>query len=157
MALMEGSATLRIEAPPEDVYGLVADVTRMGEWSPETTSCRWLGESGQVGSKFRGWNRRGFIRWMTTPVVVAATPGEEFAFTTKLLGKDQTRWRYRFVPVDGGRATEVTESFENVANPLPVRLFERLVWPHRQDDLIAGMRTTLERLKTTAEATHRGR
>ncbi len=151
MALMEGAVTVRIEAPASRVYDLVADVTRMGEWSPETTSCRWLGEPGKVGSRFRGWNRRGFVRWMTTPVVATATPGEEFAFTTKLLGRDQTRWRYRFEPADGGGATDVTESFENVANPLPVRLFERVVWPNRRQDLIDGMRTTLERIKAVAE------
>lgn len=151
MALMEGAVTVRIEAPASRVYDLVADVTRMGEWSPETTSCRWVGEPGKVGSRFRGWNRRGFVRWMTTPVVATATPGEEFAFTTKLLGRDQTRWRYRFEPADGGGATDVTESFENVANPLPVRLFERVVWPNRRQDLIDGMRTTLERIKAVAE------
>ncbi len=151
MSLSEGSVTVRIGATPDDVYRLVADVTRMGEWSPETTSCRWLGEPGKVGSKFRGRNRRGFVRWFTDPVVVAATPGDEFAFTTRLLGKDQTRWRYRFEPVDGGTAIDVTESFDAVANPLPVRLFERLIWPNRQQDVIDGMRTTLERLKVVAE------
>ncbi len=48
-------------------------------------------------------------------------------------------------------AIDVTESFDAVANPLPVRLFERLIWPNRQQDVIDGMRTTLERLKVVAE------
>lgn len=151
MSLMEGSVSLRVDAPPDEVYALVADVTRMGEWSPETTSCRWLDEPGKVGSRFRGSNRRGWVRWQTTPVVVAATPGEEFAFTTKLFGKDQTRWRYRFEALDGGTATTVTESFDNVANPLPTRLFERIFWPHREGDLVADMRRTLEHIKAAAE------
>ena len=34
-----------IEASPEKLYELVSDVTRMGDWSPETTSCRWLGQA----------------------------------------------------------------------------------------------------------------
>jgi hypothetical protein len=28
-----------VDAPPEVVYGVVSDVTRMGEWSPETLKC----------------------------------------------------------------------------------------------------------------------
>ncbi|MEY2406750.1 MAG: Polyketide cyclase / dehydrase and lipid transport, partial [Acidimicrobiaceae bacterium] len=35
-------ARVHIDADPEVVYGLVADVTRMGEWSPETVSAAWL-------------------------------------------------------------------------------------------------------------------
>ena len=31
-----------VDAPPRAVYDLVSDVPRMGEWSPETASCRWL-------------------------------------------------------------------------------------------------------------------
>ena len=32
-----------VDAPPEDVYDLVADIQRMGEWSPETYRCSWRG------------------------------------------------------------------------------------------------------------------
>ena len=39
--LVEVSTT--IAAPPESVYALVADLSRMGEWSPETTGVTWLG------------------------------------------------------------------------------------------------------------------
>ena len=31
-----------VPAPPEQVYALVADVTRTPEFSPEVVSCRWL-------------------------------------------------------------------------------------------------------------------
>src|ERR1700730_11448136 len=39
---VEGGATVHIEAPPEKVYGMISDVTRMGEWSPETHRCEWI-------------------------------------------------------------------------------------------------------------------
>ena len=29
--------------PADRVYELISDVTRMGEWSPETTACAWIG------------------------------------------------------------------------------------------------------------------
>ena len=30
-----------VDAPPEQVFELVSDVTRMGEWSPESTGAEW--------------------------------------------------------------------------------------------------------------------
>ena len=57
-----------IDAAPLRVYQLISDVTRMGTWSPETTSCRWIrGATGPaVGAQFRGTNSRGPVRWVTT-------------------------------------------------------------------------------------------
>ena len=47
---------LEIDAPPEVVYDLVADVTRTPEFSPEVRRCTWLdGATGPaVGARFRG-------------------------------------------------------------------------------------------------------
>ena len=33
----------KVAAPPDEVWSLIADVTQMGSWSPETESCEWLG------------------------------------------------------------------------------------------------------------------
>ncbi len=67
---MTGPSTVSVfvAAPPETVYDLVADLTRMGEWSPETTEVRWLDGATQakVGARFRGTNRNGFRRWSTS-------------------------------------------------------------------------------------------
>lgn len=43
-----GEVHVHVDAPPEIVYGVVSDVTRMGEWSPETVKCAWL--DGAVGA-----------------------------------------------------------------------------------------------------------
>lgn len=61
---MQGEAQVYIEAPPDKVFQLVSDVTRMGEWSPECRRCRWLDgvSSPVVGTRFRGQNRRGWVR-----------------------------------------------------------------------------------------------
>ena len=37
-----GEAQVHVDAPPEVVYGVVSDVKRMGEWSPETIKCDWI-------------------------------------------------------------------------------------------------------------------
>jgi hypothetical protein len=36
-----GQVTVHVEAPPEAVYDLVADVTRIGEFSPECRRAEW--------------------------------------------------------------------------------------------------------------------
>jgi uncharacterized protein YndB with AHSA1/START domain len=141
---MQGSASVHIEAPPEKVYDLVSNVTRMGEWSPETVSCQWVdGATGPaVGAKFKGRNKAGIMRWSTTPEVTAAEPGREFAFKTS-----DTNWRYTFEP--DGSGTKVTESFDAPH----YNFFLNLVQPvrKRQPAIIQGMQTTLERIKAAAE------
>ena len=149
-----GSATVHIEAPPEKVYAVVSDVTRMGEWSPETTKCEWLdGASGPaVGARFKGSNKNGIFRWSTKPRVDAADAGREFAFTTQAGGKDLTKWAYRFEPDGGG--TKVTESFEMMNNqPGFITFFEKHVMrvKDRKADLESGMEATLQRIKAAVE------
>ena len=153
-----GEARARIAAPPGSVWALVADVTRMGEWSPETTSCVWLdGATGPtVGARFRGYNKRGWSKWSTTCEVTACEPAREFSFVVGGSHDPQTVWSYVFLPLRGG--VEVRESFELVA-PLTgldrtlTRLLARV--KDREADLEDQMRQTLSRLKNTAEASPR--
>ncbi len=153
---MTGAGTeLEVAAAPERVYALVADVTRMGEWSPECRHCEWTGGATgpAVGARFRARNkgRRG-PSWYNVPMVTVAEPGREFAFTTRWLGKDNTQWTYRFEPVEGG--TRVTESFETLVDvPWYFTASERYLMgvKDRKADLEAAMATTLERLKTAVE------
>jgi len=149
-----GEAHVHVSAPPEKLYDMVSDVTRMGEWSPETAKCEWLGGATgpTVGARFKGSNKRGIMRWSTKPEVVAAETGKEFGFVTKGLGPS-TRWTYRFeAAADGG--TDVTESFELLDDlPAYIRLADRYVAgiTDRQADLEQGMQMTLERIKKVAE------
>jgi uncharacterized protein YndB with AHSA1/START domain len=144
-----GEASIHIDAPPERVYALVSDVTRMGEWSPETFHCEWVdGATGPtVGARFKGRNKQGLLRWSTTPEVIAADPGREFSFVTKMGDREATRWRYRMEPSGGG--TELTESWETVSSPAPMKLFGTVF--RRDQKLNDGIRQTLERIKAAAE------
>jgi hypothetical protein len=149
-----GEARIHVSAPPEKLYDQVSDVTRMGEWSPETVKCEWLdGVAGPaVGARFKGTNKRGVMRWSTKPEVVAADDGREFAFVTKSMGPS-TKWSYRFEPAaDGG--TDVTESFELIDDlPAYIRVCDRYLMgvKDRKADLEQGMQQTLERIKKVAE------
>ena len=53
--------SIDIDAPPERVYDMVADLSRMGEWSPENQGGKWLrGATGaSQGARFKGRNRIG--------------------------------------------------------------------------------------------------
>jgi len=149
-----GSATIHIEAPPEKVYETVTDVTRMGEWSPETIKGEWLdGATGPtVGAHFKGTNRQGLVRWSTKPRVIVADSGREFAFVTTYRSNDLTKWSYRFEPDAGG--TKVTESFEMVDDqPGVVEFAEKYIMriKDRKGDLERGMQETLERIKSAVE------
>ncbi|HZN16215.1 MAG TPA: SRPBCC family protein [Acidimicrobiales bacterium] len=149
-AATTGAESIRIAAPPQHVYDLIADVTRMGEWSPECRRCEWLdGATGPtVGSRFEGHNRVGPYKWSTTATVVVAEPGRDFAFTTFVRGRESTRWRYTFEPA--GSETVVTESYEFIWAPAYVRFSELFI--NRDKQLHTGMRKTLERVKAVAEA-----
>lgn len=142
--------SVTIHATPEAVYDLVADVTRMGDWSPECVACEWVDEPRQVGSKFRGHNRRGLARWSTTAEVVAAERPLTFAFATQYRGQASTRWTYTLRAVETG--TELSEGFESVHTPALIALAERLFIRDRQEQLEAGIDQTLATIKTVAEA-----
>ena len=145
-----------VAAPPGAVYALVADVTRTPEFRPEVISCRWLdGATGPVaGARFEAVNRSGSGKtWKNRPVVTAAEPGREFAFTRTEPFAGSIAWRYRLEPASGG--TRVTESYE------VERRVSRLGWlviekvfrgGDRRAALRTGMQTTLERLRAAAEA-----
>jgi uncharacterized protein YndB with AHSA1/START domain len=102
-----------IRAPAETVWGLISDVTRMGEWSPETVGCQWLddGNVPAVGARFRGRNSNGRRSWSTPCQVRASEPGRVFAFEVKPVPFLVTaRWAFHFEPTtDGCHVTETVE------------------------------------------------
>ena len=150
---MKGSVTVRIAAPPDRVWDLVSDVTRIGEFSPETFEAQWLdgADAPRPGARFRGHvrrNGRGPVYW-TTCTVTTADPGREFAFSVGGLGgATANTWRYRLEPAPDG--TDVTESFE-----MPATLANRIYWSvaghARLRTNLDGMRATLERIKAVVE------
>ena len=71
---LEGRATMHIQAPPEKVYGMITDVARMGEWSPESAQVRVdrRRDGPRSGRPVQGSNKRGILRWSTKPTVTVA-------------------------------------------------------------------------------------
>lgn len=108
MSALSHAGSVDVAASPEDLYEMVSDVTRTGEWSPVCTSCWWdEGDSARVGAWFTGRNETTERTWQTRSQVVVADRGREFAW---VVGGSYVRWGFTFAPVDGG--TRVTESWE---------------------------------------------
>lgn len=149
---MRGSVTVHMAAPPDVVWDLVSDVTRIGEFSPETFEAEWVdGATGPtVGARFRGHVKRngvGPVYW-TPCKVTACEPGREFGFAVYGGGKPINNWHYALEPVDGG--TAVTESFQLSPSGL-TRIYWTLFGWTRGRTNEKGMRRTLERIKAVVE------
>lgn len=147
------TASTFVARPPEVVYDLVADITRMGEWSPVCKECWWDdGHSGQVGDWFTGRNITPEKTWETRSEVSVAERGREFTF---IVGGTYVVWSYSFEPTDGG--TTITERWEFL--PDAARLFEQRFGADAPAEVEArteaartGMPATLAAIKAAAEA-----
>jgi hypothetical protein len=147
-----GAASLFIEASPERLYDLVADVTSASTRSGEVQGCVWLvgPPPGAVGSRFRGRNRAGVFRWSRVCEVVTAVRGKEFAFRTvperfDPLRRDSSVWGYLLESEDTG--TRITHYYALTKPPRPWLLaFYGIVMSHHRDPRPA-LRHTLEQLR----------
>ena len=147
------SVTREMAAPAEQVWAMVSDLPRMGEWSPENEGAAWLrGATGPApGATFRGTNRNGKKTWSTDGTVVEVEPGRLFTFRTKAAGFKVAEWRYAFETTATG--CRVTETWIDQRG----RLAKILGTPvsgvsDRTTHNRASMEETLDRLKDAAEA-----
>ena len=147
--------SIDIEAPPERLYAMVSDLSRMGEWSPENQGGKWVGgATGPApGARFKGRNRNGWRRWSTNVTIVTANPPKEVAWESKALGMKVALWRYRFEPKGNG-GTRVTESTED-RRGRTMHFIGRTASgvADRDGENKKNMRATLEQLKQAAEST----
>ncbi|HEY5662596.1 MAG TPA: SRPBCC family protein [Ilumatobacter sp.] len=147
------SVTREIAAPADAVWAMVADLTRMGEWSPENRGGKWLrGASGaQPGARFQGVNRNGSKQWKSVATMVDVEPGKRLAFRSSVLGIPIADWAYDLEPTATG--CRVTESWTDRRPRWFLGLSARASGvPDRTPYTRAGIEQTLERLAAAAEA-----
>ncbi|MGU3435112.1 SRPBCC family protein [Actinomycetes bacterium M1A6_2h] len=107
MTSYEHSDSITIAASPADVYALVSDVTRTGEWSPICEACWWTEGDGDVGSTFTGRNVTPDRTWETVSTVEFAEPNTRFGW---FVADRVVHWAYILEPVDSS-STKLTESW----------------------------------------------
>ena len=144
-----GEATIEIDAGPEAVWDILADLSKIKELSPECYKAEWEGDATgpAVGAQFRGYNESGGNSWDAACVVTAADRGVEWAFEVPAQDGTATVWHYVITPTDSGCA--VTESFDS---PLLATDYFLAMRPPRVGVLRNNIQQTLANLKTVAEA-----
>jgi uncharacterized protein YndB with AHSA1/START domain len=152
LAPLTGEVSVHVDASPEQVWALVSDVTRIGEFSPETFEARWTrGSTGpEVGASFKGHVKRngvGPTYWSPCQVTVCEKE-KAFEFAVGTDAVTLNNWGYRLEPEGAG--TLVTEYFR-LEPSLPLRVYWLLLGPLRGRTNRRGMRTTLERMKAVLE------
>jgi len=134
-------------APAAQVWALVSDLPRMGEWSPENAGGRWVkGATGaEKGAVFSGKNKNGLRRWSTSVTVVACEPGKvfEISITFGPLALPVASWRYEFE--DTAEGCLVTESWDDLRAPW-MRFVARPMGDHSADHARQEMAATLANL-----------
>lgn len=150
---LTSSVTVRMDAPVARVWDLVSDVTRIGEFSPETFEAKWTkGSTGpEVGAYFAGHVKRNGVgpTYWSPCRVTKCEPERVFEFSVGTKEVTVNNWGYE-LQADGD-GTLVTEYFR-LEPSLPVRLYWLLLGPLRGRTNERGMRTTLERMKAVVES-----
>ena len=153
---MGGEESLRMDASLEEVWALVSDVTRIGEFSPETFEARW--RRGSTGPGGRGQVQGAREAQRRRPDVLVGLPGHRVRAERAVRvrgrggradGRPVNRWGYRLAPDADG--TVVTEYFQ-LGSALPMKAYWLVLGPLRSRTNHRGMRTTLERMKAVVEA-----
>lgn len=151
---MATSVSVDVDAPAANVYDLVSDLPRMGDWSPECRRCDWVGgaTAATPGARFKGRNRRGVYRWSTNGEIVEAEHGRHLAFDISFLGMPVARWRYSVEDAGDGRS-RLTETWEDRRGGL-MRVIGTVGTGVRDRERhnIQSMQETLQRIKAAAEA-----
>jgi len=141
-----------IAASPEAVFNAVSDITRMGEWSPETYKAEWKDGATEpvVGAVFTGHNRNGDKEWSIDAEIVELVDNERFFFDCNSRGFVFSKWGYTFEAADSGCL--VTEYSQDLRPP---EALERSMAISGVGDRMAhnkaGMEATLERIAGALE------
>ncbi|MCB0893987.1 MAG: SRPBCC family protein [Nocardioidaceae bacterium] len=150
---MGGEVSLWMKASPEEVWALVSDVTRIGEFSPETFEAQWTrGSTGpEVGAYFKGHVKRNGVgpTYWSPCKVTECVPNELFEFSVGTDDVTVNNWGYRLQAQNGG--TLVTEYFR-LEPALYLRAYWLVLGFLRGRTNEKGMRTTLERMKQVVES-----
>jgi uncharacterized protein YndB with AHSA1/START domain len=150
---------LTVSAPPERVWSLASDVTRVGDWGAECVEAAWIdGADGPaVGARFLGHQVRDGKTWQTISVVTESEPGVSFAWAVGDPANAAATWQYHLSP-DGSGGTVLR--YRAVMGPGPSGLTAKIAkTPHLEEHIIAlrlaelerNMTATLEAIKQAAE------
>jgi hypothetical protein len=137
------TASRRINASPEEIFGILTDLSKhpLIDGSDTVQSPKGDGHPLAMGSKFAMSMKLKLLPYRITSTVVEYENNRLIAW--QHLGKH--RWRYELEPIDEG--TLVTETFDWSTSPSP-QVIEAAGYPKRH---LGNIERTLERLADLVE------
>lgn len=108
-----GQVDADVPATPEQVWAVLTDVTRIGEWSHECRTAQWLdgADRAAVGARFRGSNKVRFSRWSKKCTITDLQPARRFVYETSVdMMGGPTEWTFTLEPTEIG--CHVMQSFK---------------------------------------------
>jgi hypothetical protein len=168
---LQVSRSVKVAAPPEAVFDLIADVTRIGELSPICKAAWWDegaepsdGAAPGEGAWFTGRNEmQGRDPWERRCEIVLSEPGRALGWIAGGRDEGVASWTYEFRPVDGGAdggsegagadgGTEVVESWKIIREDDRISALSDAEVKGLIGMTESGIETTLANLKKVAEA-----
>lgn len=144
--------SLIVPGAPEDVYALLSDVTRTGEWSQQCYRCAWDDDARGVGARFTGWNRTPEREWHTTSEVVADVPGERFAWS---VGPGRAKWGYRMERAEGADGPRTLLAEYTRTTPLFETTFAERYGDRAEEEMATRRKAAEAGIPETLEAIRR--
>jgi len=143
-------ASVDITAPPAEVWGLVSDLRRMGEWSPQCRKMFIFGGEVKAGTRTLNLNRQGWKWWPTNAVVAAFEPEKKLALR---IVENRSVWTYELEPTaTGTRLTESRTIPRGVSGVSKALTKVALGGTESfETELETGIKQTLQRIKTEVE------
>lgn len=151
---------VHVDAPPEQVWPVVADIGTPIRFSAELQETAWLDGAAAAapGARFMGRNQhpaRG--EWETTSTIVACEPGRVFAWAVGDPDHPSALWRFELEPTAGG--TRLRQWAQMGPGPSGVTMIIETM-PDREEAIIErrlgewrqNMLATIEGIRGLAEA-----
>ena len=143
-------AEVEINAPVSKVWTLISDLGNMPKWSPQ---CRMMKSLGPLrpGTRTVNLNRRNNLFWPTTSTITEVIPERKLAFR---VNANNTVWSYELEPTATGTKVVETRHAENGVTAFSTMSVNAALGgvPTFEKELIAGMNTSLARIKAAAES-----
>lgn len=142
-------AEVDINAPVSRVWGLVSDLSRMPQWSPQCRMMKLLGPL-RPGTRTINLNRRNMLFWPTTATITEVIPERKIAFRIPI---NTSVWSYELEAIATGTRLVETRHAENGVRAVSTAVTKAALGgvDSFESELLEGMNQSLARIKAAAE------